>query len=173
MIRCRVRGRALTVLVLLGCGGRDSVSHDTGAAAAPSSAAATVHSPRATAPDPCPSTGRWALCSLEKRLKRAGFVLERLEGDSSRRPGFGVTPAAYKLGRGRIEVFLYESEQALAKDIAGLDTLAVSPPGVTVAWPSPPTLVRSGNLAAVFMDQTPRQAERLVLAITAGAPLGR
>ena len=113
------------------------------------------------------------MCSLEKRLKRSGFVAERIEGDSSRRAGFDVAPAVYKLGRGRLEVFLYESEQALAKDLAGLDTISVTPPGAAGVWPSPPTLIRSGNVAAVFMDQTPRQAERLVLAITAGAPLAR
>ena len=166
--------RALILAILLAaCSGGDPEVMDTAVSAAPAASQTFADSPRANSPDPCPSTGRWELCSLEKRLKRAGFVLERLEGDSSRRQGFDVTPAAYKLGRGRIEVFLYESEEALAKDIAGLDTLAVSPPGVAIAWPSPPTLVRSGNLAAVFMDQTPRQAERLVLAITAGAPLGR
>jgi hypothetical protein len=111
--------------------------------------------------DDCPATGQWALCSLEKRLKRSGFVVTRIEGESTRRPGFSVLPAAYKLGKGRLEVFLYDDAALLEKDIAAMDTLAV------------PGLIRSGNLAAVYMDQNPRQAERLVLAITAGAPSGR
>ena len=34
-------------------------------------------------------------------------------------------------------------------------------------WPAGASLVRNGNLAAVFTDQSQRQAERLVLAITA------
>ncbi len=121
----------------------------------------------------CPGTGAWALCSLETRLKRSGFVLTKLDGDTVSRAGFSVTPTAYKLGRGRLEVFLYGDSAALAKDIDILDTVTVTPPGAQPAWPSPPTLVRSGNLAAVFMEQNPRQAERFILAITAGAPSAR
>ena len=84
-----------------------------------------------------------------------------------------MTPVVYTLGRGRLEVFLYDDDAALAKDIAGIDTVTVAPPGVVAVWPSAPGLIRSGNLAAVFMDQNARQAERLVLAITAGAPSAR
>lgn len=123
--------------------------------------------------DPCPPTGRWALCSVEKRLERSGFVLSRIENESPERAGFSVRPAVYKLGRGRIEIFLYDDEVALAKDIAAMDTVAVAPRGGAAAWPSPPGMVRSGNLAAVFMDQNARQVERLLLAVTAGAPAGR
>lgn len=123
--------------------------------------------------DPCPSTGRWALCSVEKRLERSGFVLSRIGNDSPERAGFSVRPAVYKLGRGRLEIFLYDDEAVLAKDLAAMDTVAVAPRGGAGAWPSAPAIVRSGNLAAVFMDQNARQAERLVLAITAGAPAGR
>ena len=156
----------MAAILALACTSREPNPADSVAAESASlPAPAIMDSVRPTLVDPCPATGRWELCSLEKRLKRSGFVAERIEGDSSRRPGFEIAPAVYKLGRGRLEVFLYESEQALAKDIA--------PPGATGVWPSSPTLIRSGNLAAVFMDQTPRQAERLVLAITAGAPLAR
>jgi hypothetical protein len=157
---------------MVACGGRDSVPADTSRVQLPAPAM-TADSARVVVPDPCPSTGQWALCSLEKRLKRSGFVMQRLEGDTVRRPGFSVTPAVYKLGRGRLEVFLYESEAALMADLAAIDTVSVAPRGAAGTWPSPPALVRSGNVAAVFMDQTARQAERLVLAVTAGAPLAR
>lgn len=164
----------MAAILALACTSREPNPADSVAAESASlPAPASMDSVRPTLADPCPATGRWELCSLEKRLKRSGFVAERIEDDSARRPGFEIVPAVYKLGRGRLEVFLYETEEALAKDIAGLDTLSVTPPGATGVWPSPPTLIRSGNLAAVFMDQTPRQAERLVLAITAGAPLAR
>ena len=86
------------------------------------------------------------------------------------RAGFNVKPAVYTLGHGRLEVFLYADDHALATDMADIDTIAVAAAGSLGTWPSTPTLVRSGNLAAVFMDQTPRQSERFVLAITAGAP---
>jgi hypothetical protein len=81
-----------------------------------------------------------------------------------------VTPAAYTLGHSRLEVFVYRDEAALAKDLAGIDTLTASPRGKPSAWESTPTFVRSANLAAVFLTDSPVQAERLTLAITAGAP---
>ena len=83
-----------------------------------------------------------------------------------------MTPTVYTLGSGRLEVFLYEDAAAMEKDLAAMDTLTVAPPGAAPAWPSPPGLIRSGNLAAVYMGQSARQAERLTLAITAGAPSG-
>jgi hypothetical protein len=136
--------------------------------------AATSQSPGPVAVgEPCPATGEWAICSIEKRLKRSGFVPQKIEGDTARRPGFSVKPVAYTLGHGRIELFIYDDEAALTKDLANLDSLTVSPRGTPGSWPSEPKLIRSANLAAVYMAQTPRQAERLELAITAGAPAAR
>jgi hypothetical protein len=119
---------------------------------------------------PCPRTGQWALCSLEKRLRQSGFVVTRAPGESARRPGFSVAPTAYTLGHSHLEVFLYPSEAALARDIAGVDTVTASPRGRSSSWDMPPTFVRSVNLAAVLLTDSPVQAERLTLAITAGAP---
>jgi hypothetical protein len=118
----------------------------------------------------CPRTGRWALCSLEKRLQQSGFVVRRIEGEAPRRAGFTVAPTAYTLGHSRLEVFIYPDESALARDVAGIDTLTVSPRGKPNAWWATPTFVRSANLVAVFLTDSPVQAERLTLAITAGAP---
>lgn len=159
--------------MLAGCGGSDDTETPS---PAPAPAVQIFRAERDSLPAPkgdCPATGKWALCSLETRLKRSGFVATRIEGDTTARAGFSVKPLAYKLGRGRLEVFLYENAAALEKDVAGIDTVTVSPAGSPGAWPSPPGFVRSGNLAAVFMDQNARQAERLVLAITAGAPSAR
>ena len=97
-------------------------------------------------------------------------MVKRVSGDGPRRAGFSVAPAVYTLGRARLEVFVYPDEAALAKDMAGIDTLTASPPGIPNAWETTPTLVRSGNLAAVFLTDSPVQAERLTLAIAAGAP---
>ena len=118
----------------------------------------------------CPRTGKWALCSVEKRLQQAGFVLRPTDGVAPRRAGFSVVPTAYTLGHARLEVFVYPDESALARDIAGIDTLTASPRGKPSVWETPPTFVRSANLAAVFLTESPVQAERLTLAITAGAP---
>jgi hypothetical protein len=119
----------------------------------------------------CPRTGKWALCSVENRLVQSGFVVRRVNGVPTRRAGFSVMPAVYTLGRSRLEVFIYPSESALASDVAKMDTVAAAPPGAKNPWPFfSPTFVRSANLAVVFLTDNPTQAERLTLALTAGAP---
>lgn len=119
---------------------------------------------------PCPRTGRWALCNVEKRLEQSGFVIRRLEGESPQRAGFSVTPAVYKLGRARLELFVYPDEAALARDLAKLDTVNAVSRGAPNPWGMAPTFARSGNLVAILLTQNSQQAERLTLAITAGAP---
>jgi hypothetical protein len=119
----------------------------------------------------CPRTGKWALCSVESRLAQSGFVVKRVNGDPPRRAGFSVMPAVYTLGRSRLEVFIYPSESALAADVAKIDTVTAAPRGGPNPWPFfSPTFVRSANLAAVFLTDNATQAERLTLALTAGAP---
>ena len=107
----------------------------------------------------CPHTGRWAICNLEQRLRQAGFVAKRVSEESPRRAGFSVTPIVYTLGRAaRLEVYIYDDPTVLAREIAAMDTVG------------PPLVIRSGNLAAVYLGENGQQAERLALAITAGAP---
>jgi len=119
---------------------------------------------------PCPRTGKWALCSVEKRLAQSGFVVRPVSGDSPRRAGFSVAPAVYRLGESRLEVFVYPDETSLARDLEKLDTVTVAPRGSVSNWGRLPTFVRSANLIAVFLTGNPTQAERLTLALTAGAP---
>ncbi len=164
---------AATLLILAACGDSDGTETPPPAPAPAAPVVQTEGDSLQIAKGDCPATGKWALCSLETRLRRSGFVATVIEGDTTARAGFSVKPVAYKLGRGRMEVFLYENAAALEKDVSGIDTVSVAPAGTSGAWPSPPAFVRSGNLAAVFMDQNARQAERLVLAITAGAPSAR
>jgi|SRR5687768_9920388 len=119
----------------------------------------------------CPHTGLWAICSVERRLRQSGFVAKRLDEETPKRAGFSVKPLAYSLGRSRVEIFLYETAADLANDMAALDTVLAVPRGsTTTPWESTPTLVRSGNLAAVLLASSPQQAERFMNAITAGAP---
>jgi hypothetical protein len=119
---------------------------------------------------PCPRTGKWAVCSVEKRLERSGFVVRPVAGDPPRRAGFSVAPTVYRLGRSRLEVFIYADEASLARDVARLDTVTVAPRGAANNWGGIPTFVRSANLVAVFLTDNAAQAERLTLALTAGAP---
>ncbi len=155
-------------VIVFGCSGGSEESPASVAqpAAAPAAAATTP----GNAPLACPHTGRWAICNVEQRLKQSGFVARRVSDESSKRAGFGVIPVAYSLGRARLEVFIYNDEAALARDIAKLDTVRVAPAGVTGSWGVAPLLIRSGNLAAVYLGDNPQQAERLTLALTAGAP---
>jgi hypothetical protein len=160
----------IAVSVIASCsGGKDgAVDSATTQSAAAAPAALPPRMPAATG-NPCEHTGRWAPCSLERRLKQSGFVVRKLD-ERPARAGFSMEPVVYSLGSSRLEVFIYSDEKALAKDMESLDTLAVAPRGSIAVWPSAPTLIRSANLAAVLLTQNQRQAERVVLAITAGPP---
>ena len=139
------------------------ISLSSGAGTAAASAGAEASSS-------CPRTGKWALCSVEKRLRQSGFVVTPVPGAPPRRAGFSVAPVLYRLGRARLEVFIYDNETSLARDVAKLDTVTVAPRGSAANWGGLPTFVRAGNLVAVFLTDNPTHADRLSLALTAGAP---
>jgi hypothetical protein len=170
------RSPAIVFAFVAGCGDstRHQVAADTDSAhpsAGPlASSLPAQESDTSPQPSKCPGTGLWALCSVEKRLGQAGFVVTRADSPAPRRPGFSVPPAAYTLGRGKLEVFVYPDARSLARDWSQLDTTSASPRGKVTAWGIPPTLVRSANLAAVYLTDSPVQAERLSLALTAGPP---
>lgn len=162
-------------LAIVGCDRAPQPESDTARGAGVDSAAITRAAP-VTGGDrsaPCPRTGQWAICSLEKRLEQSGFVLRKEEGENPRRLGFSVQPVVYTLGRARLEVFVYPDEAALSRDVAQMDTALAAPRGQRNDWEIPPRFVRSGNLATVILTRNEQQAERLTLAITAGAPQPR
>ena len=161
------------VVALLACGGEEKTTPDSVASRAFDAPAVSNASPDSTvrlSNNPCRHTGSWEACTMERRLKQAGFVLKRLDEKPGTRAGFSVKPIAYSLGSSRLEAFIYDDEKALARDMALIDTVTVAPRGSPPAWESTPMLIRSGNLAVVLLTQNPRQAERVMLAITAGAP---
>jgi hypothetical protein len=168
---------APTVCLILACGRstKPSPSNDSAALVAAavtgdSAPPASGDSAPAVKPPTCPRTGKWALCSVEKRLEQSGFVLRKAPLSGPKMAGFSVTPTTYLLGSAKLEVFVYPDESSLARDWAGLDTLRASPRGTTATWEAPPTLIRSANLAALFLSDNPAKSERLALALTAGAP---
>ena len=148
-----IRPILFVFLVALTC--RDVPKEETSTA----SSIVVPAAPGATSngPSDCPHTGRWAACSIERRLRQAGFVAKRINERAVRRSGFSVTPISYSLGRARLDVFIYDDTATLAREMAAIDATRA-------------TLIRSGNLAAVYTGDNPQQAERLTLAITAGAP---
>ena len=149
------------------CSRKDEAPSQTTLAPNPAPAP-TADSPR-LAVNPCEHTGLWAQCSLERRLKQSGFVVKKLD-EQPDRAGFKPKPIVYSLGDSRLEVFLYDSEKGADLDLAQLDTVTVAPKGAQPAWPSTPAFIHSANLVAVLLTQNQRQAERVVLAITAGPP---
>ena len=171
----RVWWTAPVIVALLGCG-KSAPRPEDSAASAPAVVsetppiAATESSKSSTTSAKCPPTGRWARCSVEKRLTQSGFVVKPAEATPARRAGFSIAPSVYRLGSSHLEVFIYPDEKAMQGDLAGIDTLTASPAGSPTQWESTPTFVHSNNLAAVFLTDSRVRAERLTLALTAGAP---
>jgi hypothetical protein len=171
MKRSALLGFTFGVLVAA-CGGGDKSASDTAGSAVVEAGPIASESPIDTGVSaaPCPRTGRWAICSFEKRLEQAGFVARKAADQPPRRSGLSVPGQAYTLGRAYLEVFIYPDEVTLKRDLAGLDTTTVAPRDGKNDWGMPPRFIRSGNLIAVFLTSNEQQAERLALAVTAGAP---
>ena len=94
--------------------------------------------------------------------------------DSVRVPFFKTPGVRYRIGKeARMVVYYFADSAAGAKAIDGLDPLRLTPRGDSIgAWPAPPReVIRSANLIAVLFEVNATQAERVRLAITAGAPL--
>jgi hypothetical protein len=175
--RLGVAGLTLLAAIAIACGNpKDArpASASTPASAGESLAVVSDSGPPETVgkSSKCPRTGLWAACSVEKRLEQAGFVV-RKAAPPPKRPGFSVAQIAYALGRSKLEVFVYPDADALQRDWKQLDSLTASPRGKPTQWEHPPSLVRSVNLAAVYLTDSPVQADRLSLALTAGAPQPR
>ena len=158
---------AAVVLGISACGGSDTLPAADTAAASPPAAA------RAPAPgDPsCPRTGLWQPCALVDRIVHAGLSFKPLD-DSVRVPFFSVPGVQYRVAAtDTMVVFFFPDSLALAKAIAPLDTVRMALPADSLSpWPSRPSVIRSGNLLALYFAKSERQVERLRLAITAGAP---
>jgi len=152
------------------CSSRNDVSIDTvSSGKAVVTASPTLRDSTAPVASPCAHTGLWAACSLERRLKQSGFVVKKLD-EMPTRAGFSIKPVVYSLGASRLEVFFYDDEKTASTELKSLDTVAVAPKGSQAGWPLTPVFIRSANLAAVLLTENQRQAERVVLAITAGPP---
>ncbi|MDQ6770318.1 MAG: hypothetical protein M3Z54_10050 [Gemmatimonadota bacterium] len=171
-MRISVRTFVVGTVIVAGCGSSDSKSSSANdhAGSIPPSATRSARDAQNGNPASCPRTGQWALCSVERRLQQAGFVLREAPGQPQRRAGFSILPAAYTLNRSRLEVFVYPDAAGLERDLGKIDTLTASPVGTASQWQTPIAWVRSGNLAAVFITDNATQSDRLTLALGAGAP---
>ena len=133
----------------------------------------------------CPLFGNWQRCSITKRLDRAGLAPVELP-DTLRDPAFGVTGHRWMLGDATLDVFIFATPAARERATSALDSAAIvrsrarsapAPkavsavaPGATVGGPRESHFVRTANIAAVLAHARETQAERVLLAITAGQP---
>lgn len=115
----------------------------------------------------CPMWGRWRECSVAKRLERAGLVAERRD-EPERHDFMSVPGTVFETQRTEVQVFLYASAEARARDTDALDSATVSPRGRRIVWRAPAVLVTSGNLAAIILGLNEREVERAALALGAG-----
>lgn len=166
MLRFPISLRLAACAVATACGG------DTPAPGATSaSSAGPVLRPPTPSDSACPRDGTWKACALEDRINKAGIGIRVL--DTITVPFFPGPGVRYKIGRtATMATFYFADSAAGAKATEGLDRLHLTPPGDTLgAWPAAPfEAIRSANLIAVLFGVNATQAERVRLAITAGAP---
>jgi len=173
--RSRMGPWPLAAALLLGsCGGKGDADGERARAAGGDGAAVAAESlPAAdSAGVPrCRLEGDWTPCAVEDRLLHAGVVLDR-QPDPVRHDFLRVPGTVYHVGSAdhQLQVFLYASEADRRRDTDALDSATASPRGGRVAWPAPPTLVMSHNLAAIILSLNDRTVERLALALGAGLP---
>jgi hypothetical protein len=136
----------------------------------------TTGRPQAVRPpapgDPnCPRTGTWQPCGLVDRVAKAGLSI-KATNDSARVAFLPVPGVRYRVAlTDTLLAFFFADSAALAKAIAPLDSLRIAPRSDSLSpWPALPSVIRSGNLLALYFAESDRQIERLRLAITAGAP---
>lgn len=144
---------------------------------APAPARDTVQAPAATetpvAATPgrpvCLATGLWSACGIFERLDRSGLAPIRDSVPVTEAP-LQATGQKLRLGRGELELYIYESASARERDQARLD------PTKYVVYPAPmpirpvPTLITSANLIAILHSRNDHLRERVSDAVTAGPP---
>jgi hypothetical protein len=133
--------------------------------------AAPVPRPPTPSDSACPRDGKWKACHLEDRINKAGMGIKLL--DTIRVPYFPEAGVRYRIGKtAKLVTFYFADSAAGAAATAQLDKLRLTPPGDTIGkWPSAPfEAIRSANMIAVLFEVNATQAERVRLALTAGAP---
>ncbi|MBX9928202.1 MAG: hypothetical protein K2X99_04740 [Gemmatimonadaceae bacterium] len=113
-------------------------------------------------------TGRWDAPQLIERLVRAGLAPIADSTAPPRAPWFKVAPAAYRVGHATLFVWIYADSSARKRALATVDTLTAAPTGTASPFGIARLFVQQNNMAAVLIDGSERQQERVRLAIEAG-----
>lgn len=138
---------------------------------APVSYSAPVPRPLTPSDSACPRDGLWRACHLEDRINKAGMGIKVI--DTITASYFSVKGTRYRIGKtAKLVTFYFADSLAGAKATASLDPLRLTPLGDSIGtWPSAPfEAIRSANMIAVLFEVNATQAERVRLALTAGAP---
>lgn len=154
---------------LFACGQADSDA--SRARQTPSAAPAYVARPPTPSDSACPRDGKWKDCALEDRINKSGMNI-RIQ-DTVVVPYFSQVGTRYRIGSSTTMVAFFFADSAVgAKATASLDRQRLTPPGDSIGvWPEVPVeVIRSANLIAVLFGASATQAERVRLAVTAGAP---
>ena len=166
MTRPRVIAAAVALAAACGDGGRGKPSDDARAAAPPPIQPAARATTDAKG---CVHDGRWRPCALVDRLEKAGLVV-KAQPDTVRYEFLAVPGLRYTVGRGEVQAFFYDDTTRLARDVAALDTVRVTPTGTFRHWDVHPTFVRAGNLVVILLTLSETLMERVQFAVQAGAP---
>lgn len=154
------------IVTLAACGGSDEPASKVAV-----STSGPVLRPPTPSDSACPRDGTWKPCHLEDRINKAGMGAKVM--DTITVPYFPDAGIRYRIGKtAKLVAFFFTDSAAGAKATAALHAQRLTPGGDTLgAWPTAPAeTIRSANLIAVLFEVNATQAERVRLALTAGAP---
>lgn len=156
---------SLALVALAACGDTPKTEQ------APVASTTPVPRPPTPSDSACPRDGLWKACHLEDRINKAGMGIRVL--DTIAVPYFDVKGTRYKIGKtAKLVAFYFADSVAGAVATEKLDKLRLTPPGDSIGkWPTAPfEAIRTANMIAVLFEVNAAQAERVRLALTAGAP---
>lgn len=121
----------------------------------------------AVVPDPLPEVAarrmRWNVGAIIEALEAAG--LQQRGAPQSVAESFLSAPGNRILfshpggGEAELQVFIYGDAGAVARDLAGLDTVRVAPRGRNIDWRVPATLLTDNNLILIMLTEDSRIRE--------------
>jgi hypothetical protein len=152
---------------LSGACGRDRAA-STDSAKAPSTQPTASGAAPASKPA-CPRTGHWIPCQVRDRIDRAGLTPHDTTL-SSDLPTLGPTPAAYRIGKAVLVVYLFDDAAKRTRAGQQLDTTKYVADTHPLTILSEATVVQNDNLLALLFSKNEHQRERVSDALTAGPP---
>lgn len=121
----------------------------------------------AVVPDPLPPVSsnpvHWSPALIPKALEDAGLemvgVPSPIDAPFLSAPGARMTFVGPGGGRGELRAFIYGDAGAVARDLAGIDTVRVAARGTRLEWGMPARLITDNNLIAILLTNDSRIRE--------------